>query len=130
MANLPEGTTEKPETPTREKPIVPNVPIMQTAIKTELDRFYGDRGWHCDHIWADRSMPPCVIVYLDVMRAPATEQIGKPRPALYATHEGKRVRVVMASRFGDVGITEDLSAEYGYSKRVFLPELTEFSDER
>lgn len=100
---------------------------MQTAIKTALDRFYGERGWHCDHIWADRSMPMCVIDYLDVMRAPAVQQIGKPCPRLFATHEGKRVRVVMASRFGDVGITEDLDAEYGYSQRVFLPELTDFS---
>jgi hypothetical protein len=31
---------------------------------------------------------------------------------------GKRVKVVMASRFGDVGITDDLSAEHGYHYRT------------
>ena len=31
---------------------------------------------------------------------------------------GKRVKVVMASRFGDVGITDDLTAEYGYHYRT------------
>ena len=31
---------------------------------------------------------------------------------------GTRVAVVMASRFGDVGITDDLDAEHGYSRRI------------
>lgn len=31
---------------------------------------------------------------------------------------GTRVKVVMASRFGDLGITTDLKAKYGYSARV------------
>src|SRR4051812_37168314 len=31
---------------------------------------------------------------------------------------GKKVKVVMASRFGDVGITDDLSAENGYHYRT------------
>lgn len=31
---------------------------------------------------------------------------------------GSRVRVVMASRFGDVGITDDLTAIHGYHLRV------------
>ncbi len=42
--------------------------------------------------------------------------------------KGKRIRAVMASRFGDVGITEDLTAERGYSSRVAVEELSNFSD--
>lgn len=49
-------------------------------------------------------------------------------PKLFATLDGKRVRVVMASRMGDVGVTENLEAEYGYSRRVDVGELTDFSD--
>lgn len=33
---------------------------------------------------------------------------------------GTTVKIVMVSRFGDVGITDDLSAEYGYHARVKL----------
>lgn len=33
---------------------------------------------------------------------------------------GTRVKIVMVSRFGDVGITEDLNAENGYGCRVNL----------
>lgn len=36
---------------------------------------------------------------------------------------GSRVKIVMASRFGDVGITDDLTAEHGYHARVSLEEL-------
>ena len=36
--------------------------------------------------------------------------------------EGKTVKVVMASRFGDLGITDNLNAQNGYCVRV-LPEM-------
>jgi hypothetical protein len=49
-------------------------------------------------------------------------------PKCYATHQGKRVRLVMASRFGDVGITTNLKAERGYEARVGLHDLSDFSD--
>lgn len=39
----------------------------------------------------------------------------------------KRVRLVMASRFGDVGITRNLKAESGYAWRVPVEELCNFS---
>lgn len=42
---------------------------------------------------------------------------------------GTRVRIVMASRFGDVGITDDISAEHGYCVRCELSQLTDFSKE-
>ena len=42
-----------------------------------------------------------------------------------------RVKVVMASRFGDVGITGDLTAENGYDLRVPVEAaLSNFSEEK
>lgn len=38
---------------------------------------------------------------------------------------GTRVKIVMASRFGDVGITDDLTAEHGYHARIEIDKLTE-----
>ncbi len=52
-----------------------------------------------------------------------------PAPRLFATHRGKRVRVNMASRIGDVGITTDFSADHGYQERVYVSELLDFSTE-
>lgn len=40
---------------------------------------------------------------------------------------GQQVKIVMVSRFGDVGITEDLTAENGYGARVSLADLYDFS---
>lgn len=36
---------------------------------------------------------------------------------------GSRVKIVMVSRFGDVGLTDDLSAEHGYHVRVSFEDL-------
>lgn len=93
----------------------------------EMDAKYGAGLWHCDDLWAAKTLPACVQAYLDVARAPA-HGYGKA-PPLFATYAGERVRVVMASRFGDVGITPNLSAKSGYTRRVLLPELTDFSTE-
>lgn len=41
---------------------------------------------------------------------------------------GTRVKIVMVSRFGDVGITTDLSAENGYFLRIPIDELNEKFD--
>lgn len=66
----------------------------------------------------------------------------KEEPRLFAsmketvTHQGKtwqkgqRVRVVMVSRFGDVGITQRLQDASGYGIRLSLDYLTDFSDRR
>lgn len=51
-------------------------------------------------------------------------------PQLFADFEGRRVKVVMASRLGDVGITHDLKADHGYSVRVLLKQLSNFSDKK
>ena len=48
------------------------------------------------------------------------------------THEtlpvGSRVKIVMVSRFGDVGITDDLTAEMNYRARVMLDQLEPATD--
>jgi hypothetical protein len=36
---------------------------------------------------------------------------------------GSRVKIVMASRFGDIGITDELTVEHGYHARIPLDEL-------
>jgi hypothetical protein len=118
------------------KPIFdPTVHITYAAktrhmdYESQLDKQYGKGKWHCDDLWAAKTLPACVQTYLDVARAPATEKLKiKEPPALFATYKNKRVRVVMASRFGDVGITTFLKAVSGYEYRVLLPELTDFSD--
>ena len=44
---------------------------------------------------------------------------GHDKPKKHETWPaGKRVKVVMASRFGDVGITDDLKASRGYHCRI------------
>lgn len=92
-----------------------------------LNNTYGVGCWHCDDLWAKKTQPECVQKFLDIKRAPAIEQFGKEDPILFADYNGKRVRVTMASRFGDVGITASLDAKRGYEDRVYIPELSNFS---
>lgn len=40
---------------------------------------------------------------------------------------GQQVKIVMVSRFGDAGITDDLTAEFGYGARVYPDDLYDFS---
>lgn len=102
---------------------------------------------HCDDYIDDETQPKCLREYLRYNRLPAVcKQAGQerstkwiepdlhqyiwtdPEPVLFADHDGRRVRLVMASRFGDVGITEDLSARKGYDKRVSIIDLANFSE--
>jgi hypothetical protein len=62
----------------------------------------------------------------------------EPYPKLFATYNGKewrgvspgdRVRVVMASRLGDVGCTKDMNADSGYQVRCPVADLSDFSDQ-
>ena len=45
---------------------------------------------------------------------------GKPAMRYINLPKGSTVKIVMVSRFGDVGITEDLDAKTGYGARVSL----------
>jgi hypothetical protein len=86
---------------------------------------------HCDDYIEDETQPECLRAFLDHARSPAHGALrGDPRPALFADYKGQRVRVVMASRFGDVGITSKLSAEHGYEKRVAVAVLSNFGKVR
>lgn len=44
---------------------------------------------------------------------------------IYSTElpAGSRVKVVMASRLGDIGVTANLEAEYGYAVRVSIDKI-------
>lgn len=92
-------------------------------------------GKHCDDFIRDKAQPKCLRKFLLYHRIPAAWLYGRWRdswgvPKLFATHNGKRVRVVMASRMGDVGITPNLNRESGYADRVLVDKLSEFSDEK
>lgn len=89
-----------------------------------------DEPKHCDDYIDDPEQPECLRAFLDYARSPAHGALrDNPRPKLFATYQGKRVQVVMASRFGDVGITSDLRAEYGYDKRVWVDWLSDFGSQ-
>jgi hypothetical protein len=89
---------------------------------------------HCDEVINDYQANSHLRWFILINRMPAmlkclASEMGC-EPKLFADYMGKRVRVVMASRLGDVGITEDLDAENGYSERVYVDALTNFSNER
>ncbi|MEK9208251.1 MAG: hypothetical protein AAB922_07215 [Patescibacteria group bacterium] len=50
------------------------------------------------------------------------------KPKLFATFERERVQVVMASRLGDVGISNDFGNNPGYTRRVAISDLSNFSN--
>lgn len=84
---------------------------------------------HCDDYIDDEDQPPALRVFLERARSPAHGMLERePYPKLFADYRRKRVRVVMASRHGDVGITSDLTAECGYEWRVEIAKLSNFSD--
>lgn len=101
--------------------------------------FIGDAR-HCDDYIDDPAQPDCLREFLEFRRSPAVYQYQHPEKEteLYARtnsgvinfRSGTPVRVVMASRLGDVGITRDLSRQHGYEVRVTLDCLDGFSVER
>lgn len=85
---------------------------------------------HCDDYIDDETAPPALRAFLKRARSPAHGlTLAEAFPRLFADHEGKRVRVTMASRLGDVGITSNLNAEVGYEQRVAVEELSNFGTE-
>lgn len=87
---------------------------------------------HCDDWIDDYSAPTVLRFYLIIKRLPAVDQMICRQhgvdPKLFADYKGKRVRVTMASRFGDVGISYVLDADVGYAARVAIEDLSNFSD--
>ena len=92
-----------------------------------------DTHIHCDDIIHDHSYPQCLRHWVWFNRQPAMNK-GRLRtlygsePVCFAMWKDRRVRLVMASRFGNVGITEDLKTATGYSHRVSLDELSDFGE--
>lgn len=106
---------------------------------------------HCFEYIKDKTQPMVLRKYLSFRTLPAYRQYeektvkryGGKKPQLYATinidvegtqhypsyKKGTRVKVVMASRLGDVGITKKLDADSGYDLRVAVEHLTNFSGE-
>lgn len=83
---------------------------------------------HCDDYIDDPAAPKCLRDFLDHVRSPVHGALrDDPRPPLFARYDGHIVRVVMASTFGDVGITSNQTGESGYSKRVMVEDLTDFN---
>lgn len=86
---------------------------------------------HCDDIIHLSDYPICLRYFLLVNRLPAVDKCiiveMKGEPVCFATFKNKKVRLVMASRFGDVGITKNLSDTHGYDKRVSIKQLSNFT---
>lgn len=87
---------------------------------------------HCDNFINDYRMPNIVRTFLILHRMPAIDKnIFKQYEQLpwliYADYKGKRVAMTMASRMGDIGITEVLDKPLGYDNRVPITELSNFS---
>lgn len=92
----------------------------------------GPQGKHCDDYIHDFTAPHCLRFFLLIKRLPAMDMMVcrefGVKPKLFATYKDARVRVVMASRMGDVGITHHLDAEDGYQARVMIAALSNFGD--
>lgn len=84
---------------------------------------------HCDDYIDDAQAAPALRRFLKHARAPAHGMLsGESRPDLFADHRGRRVRVTMASRMGDVGVTPTLIATSGYDERVAVEDLSNFGE--
>lgn len=88
-----------------------------------------DNVKHCDDYIDDENAPLALRRFLERARSPGHGLTSAaPFPRLFADHQGKRVRVVMASRLGDVGVTSRLDRDIGYESRVFVADLSNFGD--
>lgn len=84
---------------------------------------------HCDDYIDDPAAPEALRKFLAFARSPAHGQLlPEPHLQLFADHDSKRVRVTMASRMGDVGITTDFSVDMGYEWRVPVSQLSNFAE--
>lgn len=126
------------------KGVIPNYEKKQNMTYYNIDMeklpkpcadFEDGSYYHCDDMSnSDGCLPECVKSWVDHNRLPAYMKLEKEKngvcPVLFATdiHTGGRVRLTMASRFGDVGINFHLNAQYGYSTRVQLIGLKDFSE--
>jgi hypothetical protein len=116
------------------------LPATETPVESEkqMDLVTGTFV-HVDEYIEDKAQPECLRVFLDRARMPGHGMHEKtPYPKLFATYigedwrgytKGDRVRVTMASRMGDVGVTKNMSQDFGYEIRCPVDYLTDFSAE-
>lgn len=87
---------------------------------------------HCEDYIHDNNYPICLRYFILFHRVPAIDKFVIEemygRPSLFAKYKDIYVRVTMASRFGDVGITSKLDMDQTYEKRVYIEHLSEFTD--
>lgn len=99
--------------------------IVADAADVETD------GTHCDDYVDNPRGNSQARWFIFIHRLPAILQILAAEhgcaPRLFADYRGERVRVTMASRLGDVGITSNLDAEYVYTDRVKVGDLSNFA---
>jgi hypothetical protein len=92
-------------------------------------------GYAVDHGWVPHKPETWTFRYACLRKDRTLEHYlgyskgGEPQFREVPCEAGQRVKIVMVSRFGDVGITEDLNAEVGYGARVQLDDLCNFSNE-
>lgn len=84
-----------------------------------------------DHALHDFSLPAMVRGFIAMNMGPATEVMAIKEagfmPRLYGTYKEKRVRVVLISSMGDIGVAfKDVDQ---YSERCSIYDLTDFGDE-
>lgn len=85
---------------------------------------------HCWDVQSDPDTPAVLREFLEYATAPGHGVGRGPKPVCWATDsDGFPVRLVMASRFGDVGINLT-GKEAGYSHRVACDDLTDFRAQR
>lgn len=100
---------------------------------------------HCDDYIDDSAAPAPLRAFLKVVRSPAGPGLGGIPPLFadsrrdFAARDdagvvakitaGQRVRVVSASKFGDVGITPVLENDRAHWARAAVHELENFSEE-
>jgi len=95
---------------------------------------------HCDDYIDDETQPLCLRRFLRYHRWPAiykirAERLGVKEPELYADFivwrkrnaKPVRVKVMMASRMGDIGISQNLRDEH-YQQRLYVEDLSNFSE--
>lgn len=97
-------------------------------MTTELTGYPQDYGWvpHKPETWTykfAKLREPLVMQHYT-----GKWQDGKPQFREVPCEAGQTVKIVMVSRFGDVGITENLTAETGCGARVDLKKLYNFSE--
>lgn len=92
---------------------------------SEMNRLYPIGSWepHKPSTWPFRFATVKQATKLYEWEGHRRDERGEPIMVERWIPAGTKVKIVMVSRFGDIGITDDLTAEYGYSARVGLEKL-------